>query len=263
MTDTLLLQRTETAATNQRLLKFACGTMNAVRALSRAVVVLALFGPTGIVIAQPAQKRGEESTIAYRLTAGKTMHFDDSKKAGEHLATVKKLGCEVSQEDHEGHGDVVYRCPKWKALTLADDKLAHQWGEWLKGAGFETLHGHAADDHDHHAGEAHEHAEDHAHEDVESHAHEHGHKAGKHEEVSYRLPSWVVLHPQKEDEAQELIAIVKGLGCEVREDRHEGHGDVSIRCAEWKHIELASLEAAESWQKWMTTTGFETRHVDE
>lgn len=248
-------RRAETATTRQCLLIVCRGTSDAVRALSLALIVLALLGQISIVIAQPAQKPAEESTIAYRLAAGKTMHFDDAKKAGEHLATVKKLGCEVSEGEHEGHGDVAYRCLKWKALTVADDKLAHQWELWLKDAGFETLHGHAADDHDEHIGESKEHAEE--------HAHEHDHKGDKHEEVAYRIPGWVVLHPQKEDEAQELVAIVKGLGCEVREARHEGHSDVSFRCVEWKHIDLPSHEAAEAWQKWMTTTGFETRHEEE
>jgi hypothetical protein len=223
-----------------------------------APAAIALLAICCLLDKAAAQQRGEEATIAYRLAEGKTMHFDDAQKARDHLAAVKKLGCEVSQGDHEAHGDVVYRCAKWMALTVADDKLAHQWEEWLKGAGFETLHGHAADDHDHHADEHAHHAEE-----GREHAEEHGDEAGKHEEVSYRLPGWVVLHPQKEDEAQEIVAIVKGLGCEVREERHEGHGDVSIRCAEWKHIELPSHEAAESWQKWMTATGFETRHVDE
>ena len=257
MTGTHVSQRVETSTANQYLLQVCRGISDAVRALSLAIIVSALLGQISIVIAQPAQKRAEESTIAYRLAAGKTMHFDDAKKAGEHLATAKKLGCEVSEEEHEGHGDVAYRCLKWKALTVADDKLAHQWEEWLIGAGFETLHGHAADEHDEHERD-HEHAGE-----AKERAHEHSDEAGKHEEVAYQLPNWVVLHPQKEDEAQELVAIVKGLGCEVREDRHEGHRDVSIRCAEWRHLELPSHEVAESWQKWMTTTGFETRHEEE
>lgn len=261
------LQRTETVATSRRVLRLDGRPMKSVRVLSHVTVVLAIFGPIGIVAAQqaqPAQERAEDSTLAYRLADGKTMHLDDAKKASDHLATVKKLGCEVSEGDHEGHGDIIYRCLKWKALTVADDKLAHQWEGWLKGAGFETLHGHAADDHDEHTADHEHHAEE-AKEQAEEHGHEHGHEAGKHEEVVYRLPGWVTLHPQTVDEAQELIAIAKGLGCEVREDRHEGeqHGDVSIRCAEWTHVELPTHETAETWQTWMANIGFETRHEDE
>jgi hypothetical protein len=141
-----------------------------VRTLTIAIILSAALGQVGIGNAQPPKQPAQESSIAYRLTSGKTMHFDDSKKASEHLTAVKKLGCEVSQEDHEGHGDVVYSCPKWKALTVADDKLAHQWEEWLKGAGFETLHGHAeSEHHDHNADGAHDHAEE----------HEHGHDTGR------------------------------------------------------------------------------------
>ena len=46
------------------------------------------------------------------------------------------------------------------------------------------------------------------------------------------------LHPRQETDAQELVAIAKGLGCEVRESQHAGHRDVSITCPEWKHVEF-------------------------
>ena len=29
-----------------------------------------------------------------------------------------------------------------------------------------------------------------------------------------------------------------------------------------RHVELPSHEAAETWQNWMTSTGFETQHED-
>jgi len=185
-----------------------------------------------------AEEPKAETSIAYRLPDGKTMHFDDPQKAADHLQAVQKLGCEVAKAEHAGHGDVSYRCTKWKALTVENDKLAHQWQEWLTGAGFETLHGHPEDGHEHGG----------------AHAHEHAHEGETHEEVTYQLPGWITLHPQQEDEAKELVAIFKGLGCELREARHEGHSDLSIRCPKAMHIEVASHEAAEFWQKWLTKT---------
>ena len=82
-------------------------------------------------------------SIAYRLPKWKTLHFDDSTKATQHLSTVKKLGCAAKKESHGGHIDVSYRSPKWKSFEVANDKLAHQWEAWLTGAGFETVHGHS------------------------------------------------------------------------------------------------------------------------
>ena len=101
-----------------------------------------------------AQAPPAEATIAYRLVEPKTMHFEDPQKHAAHAEQVQKLGCEVAKNEHAGHGDVTYRCPKWKALTVANDELAHQWEEWFEGAGFETLHGHA-EEHEAGHGDAH------------------------------------------------------------------------------------------------------------
>ncbi len=190
-----------------------------------------------------AQSPQAEATIAYRLAEAKTMHFEDPQKYTAHTEQVQKLGCEVSKGEHAGHGDVTYSCPKWKALTVANDALAHQWEEWLQGAGFETLHGHA---------------EEHG----DAHAHEHAHEGAEHEEVTYQLQNWVSLSPQQASDADELIAIAKGLGCEVQESRQGPAISVSIRCAEQKHIDCASHESAEFWQQWLTKTGFAAQHED-
>ena len=84
-------------------------------------------------------------SIAYRLSETKEMHFDDARKAEQHLAAVKKLGCEAKIDSHGGHTDVIYRSTRWQSMEFATDELAHQWEDWLKKAGFETLHGHATD----------------------------------------------------------------------------------------------------------------------
>ena len=195
------------------------------------------------------------------------MHFDDLQKASEHLEAVKKLGCEVAPAGHDGHNDVTYRCPKWKSLTVATDELAHQWEEWFEAAGFETLHGHSEEDHaEHEEGHAEEHAHahgeaEHGQEHEEGHAEEHAH-GEEHEEVEFRLVNWVNLPPQEGIDSQELIAIVKALGCEVQESQQAGEPMLTVRCPEWKHLELPSHEAAESWQQWLTKAGFEAKHED-
>lgn len=187
-----------------------------------------------------------ESTIAFRLTEAKTVHFDDAQKLSAHLEQIQKLGCEVTQGEHAGHNDVTYRCPKWTALTVANDGLAHQWEDWLKGAGFETLHGHSE-----------EHAAEH------EHPNEHGHEhAEEDEEVTYTLADWVTLKPNNPGEAAELLAIAKALGCEVKEARGPVAIEVSIRCIGQKHIDCSSHEAAEFWQQWLSKTGFKAEHTD-
>lgn len=197
------------------------------------------------VFAVAASTQASEA-IAYRLSDWKEMHYDDPGKAAQHLAAVKKLGCEASQDSHDGHTDVVYRSPQWQALEVANDELAHQWEAWLRGAGFETLHGHAEDHSDHdHAGHDHD-------------GHDHGSNGT--EEVAYRLTDWKTTHLENMDQLPQFLALMKGLGCEVQSDQHDGHADVTVRCPEWKHIEVATHEIAEGWEGWLQKSGFEVRH---
>ena len=194
--------------------------------------------------------------IAYRLPKWNTMHFEDSAKAKQHLAAVKKLGCEAKADSHSGHIDVAYRSGQWRSLEVATDKLAHQWEAWLKGAGFETLHGHAENhaghDHDGHGHAGHDHADhDHA-------GHNHGPNGA--EEVAYRLPRWKTVHIKDKAQMEEFVALMKGFGCEVRTEAHSGHVDTSVRCPEWKHIELPTHKVAQRWESWLAKNGFEVRH---
>jgi hypothetical protein len=212
--------------------------------------MFALAITCGIVASAVAQESAPAAHIAYRLTETKTQHFDDAQKAQQHLDALKKLGCEVSQSGYEGHGDLAYRCTKWRVLPLAKEELAHQWETWLRESGFETLHGHTE-----------EHGHEHEHEHAADKTHDHSQDAEHHEEVSYRLSTSLTLHPQQDADAQELIAIVKGLGCEIREGRHEGHRDLSISCPEWKHVDFPTHEVAQAWEQWLTKNGFETRHA--
>ena len=197
-------------------------------------------------------------SIAYRLPKTKEMHFDDARKAEQHLAAVRKLGCEARMDSHGGHTDVIYRSTRWQSMEVSTDKLAHQWEDWLKKAGFETVHGHSADHGTgHNANDGHDHSgHDHA-----GHSHAgHNHGPGQAEEVAYQLPRWKTIHTEDERQLSELAALMKGLGCEVRVEAHGGHSDLRVRCATWKHIEFNSHQAAASWEGWLKKNGFITRH---
>ena len=191
--------------------------------------------------------------IAYRLSETKQLHFDDSHKAQQHLAAVKNLGCEAKIHSHGGHTDVSYRSTRWQSMEVATDQLAHQWESWLKKSGFETLHGHAADQGSgHSAHESHDHT---------GHGHAgHHHAPGQVEKVAYRMEHWRTLPIEDQQQASEIIAMMKGLGCEVRSENHAGHSDVSVHCPQWKHIELDSHRSAMDWQDWLQKQGFVVKH---
>lgn len=188
----------------------------------------------------------EGISIAYRLPAWKTMHFDDPVQAQQHLAAVQQLGCVARSENHGGHIDVTYRTAGWRHVTVASDQLAHRWEGWLKGAGFETLHGHAEDP----LGGEHRH--DHA-------GHDHAHGAA--EMVAYRLTRWTTQRFSDTTEAGQFVSVAKGFGCEVREEGRDGSLDVSVRCLVPHHAEFVSHDAAQAWEQWLRKFGFETRHA--
>jgi hypothetical protein len=203
------------------------------------------------------QSASADEAIAYRLSNWHEMHFEDPVKAQQHLAAVEKLGCEVRQNAHDGHIDVGYRAARWQALEVASDELAHQWEDWLKGSGFETLHGHAADHagHDHPVGE-------HAGHDHVGHSHAgHDHAAGVVEEVTYRMPDWQTSQAASAQQMPQLVALLKGLGCEVRNGDQTGAEAIQFRCLQWKHIELPSHQIASGWEDWLRRSGFEVHHT--
>lgn len=211
------------------------------------------------------QAVGNTPSVAYRLKETKTIHFDDARKARLHLDAVKKLGCEAKMDDHGGHLDVMYRLKLWKALTLADEATAHQWEDWMKKSGFETLHAHG-EDHDHaghnhgatgdsHSG--HQHGLDNGHFHGDGHDHNHASE----EILTYALSEWKTTHPRDQKEGKELAAIMKGLGCEVRVQPHGDHDDVVFRCTRPMHLELASHKDATGWEDWLKRTGFRTQHT--
>lgn len=93
------------------------------------------------VLVQPPQS-GHLETVAFRLPAGKSAHFDRANDAESEAGTLKMLGCEVKQGSHAGHYDVSYRCSRWRTIGLEGHDDAHKWEKWLKAKGFETRHEH-------------------------------------------------------------------------------------------------------------------------
>ncbi|MEQ9411781.1 MAG: hypothetical protein RIK87_28960 [Fuerstiella sp.] len=211
----------------------------------------------------------EPSSVAYRLKEVKTIHFDDPGKAQLHLDAVRRLGCEARMDDHGGHLDVSCRLTQWKALTLADEDTAHRWNAWLTKAGFETIHAHG-ENHDHtgHDHSGHDHStgtglqggHQHGVADGHSHSDRRDHGPASVEILTYLLPDWTTTHSRNQREADELRAILKGLGCDVRSEPHDGHEDIVFRCPRPMHLELPSHQVASNWEDWMKRTGFRTQH---
>lgn len=184
----------------------------------------------------PAGQAAPKVYVAFRMEKWTSRHLSASD-ATEHEQLLKKLGCEVKTAQHDGHMDVTARTIFWKVLEVDSHDKAHGWVTWFQKSGFETIHGHKVGTHQHVADD------------------------GKVLEiVQYRLADWKSQHIHKTEEMTQLLALTRGLGCEVQSNSHNGHTDVKMRCPEWMEIELNNHEAAHSWQKFLNDLGFETKH---
>ncbi len=222
--------------------------MVAVAFASVAAEVVAQSESRGSAAPPVARENPQAFVIAHRLIDWETRHFDDATKAQQHMDVLHKLGVEVRVEQHQGHSDVIYRSVNWKPWQVGSDELAHQWEDWLRDSGFQTLHGHhpSHDQHAHHA--------DHGHAAGKGHAEEHA------EVVLYRLPAGGTQRFENLAGAEEFITLLQALRCEVRKGGQEGPTDVQFRCAEWTAVEFTDHDSATSWEKWLTSAGFEVEH---
>jgi hypothetical protein len=55
-----------------------------------------------------------------------------------------------------------------------------------------------------------------------------------------------------------LIATLQKIGCEVKQDNHGGHVDISFRCPGWKSISVENDEQSQQWHTWLVGNEFET-----
>ena len=86
-------------------------------------------------------------------------------------------------------------------------------------------------------------------------------RAAEKEVVEYRLEKWKTIHFHDAKAAKVHVDAVKKLGCEVKQADHDGHIDVTYRCAEWKKMSLKTHSDAHKWEEWLKKSGFETKHV--
>ena len=94
-----------------------------------------------LAVASPMVATGTataEEVVRYRLETWKRKHLHDVDKAERIIDTLKKLGCEVEQFDHNGHIDVKYRCPQWRQINPETRDEAVRWERWFKAYSFQT-----------------------------------------------------------------------------------------------------------------------------
>ncbi|MDG1874546.1 MAG: hypothetical protein P8J27_11590 [Mariniblastus sp.] len=76
--------------------------------------------------------------------------------------------------------------------------------------------------------------------------------------LGFRVANWKTTHSHSETHAQEEIATLKKIGCEVETEAHGNHVDVRYRCPEWRSIKLSTDQLINQWSTWCAAKGMET-----
>ncbi|GAB5406722.1 MAG: hypothetical protein Aurels2KO_49530 [Aureliella sp.] len=179
-----------------------------------------------------------DNLLGFRMRNFKSLHMHDEAEANKMIETLKTLRCEVKVSQHGDHKDVAFRTQQWKLLSLKSADQVAGWQKWLKANGFETLRSNPV------AKEKPAAQEGSAHVEV----------------VQYRAVETKTLHVHQPAEAAEALAIFRALGCEAKQVSHGNHKDLQVTCKQWREIVLPNHETAGSWETYLKTRGFETKH---
>lgn len=76
--------------------------------------------------------------------------------------------------------------------------------------------------------------------------------------IGFRLPEWKSLHVHDADQLAQLTATFEKLGCEVQQNAHNGHTDLSFRCANWQSLTLENYDQVQQWKSWLDQHSFES-----
>ena len=76
--------------------------------------------------------------------------------------------------------------------------------------------------------------------------------------VGYRATQWKTLHTSSKAEAEQTLATLKRIGCEVNTNDHGDHVDIKFRCEEWRSMKVKTHTLQSQWSNWCENQGMET-----
>ena len=200
--------------------------------VSASLILAVLVGNENVQAQQVEAHQASQSTrqLSFFQSEWKTLHLHDAKQAETTVSTLKQLGCEVEQAQHEGHIDLKFRCTTWRSMSLESDDQVKQWLDWMTETGLDTVVRNPQE-------------------------------GLNLPTVSYRLNEVQRAHLADEATAENAKMIFKMLGCQVQTNSHDGHIDLAVDCPEWIVLGVTSEDLAHEWQAWLNSNGFETRHT--
>jgi hypothetical protein len=175
------------------------------------------------------QAKSARKKVGFRLTEWKTYHSHSEAEAQQQISTLMKIGCEVKSENHGNHIDVKYRCGELEGAQAVPRSTGKSVEHLVPGSGLGDGRRQSARDHQ---------------------------KANR----AFSIASTKTVHLHDENQATQVIATLKLIGCEVSTNNHGDHIDATFSCPDWSTLELSTCGKAHAWQKWLDESGFETEH---
>lgn len=76
--------------------------------------------------------------------------------------------------------------------------------------------------------------------------------------VGFRMANWRTIHGDGTQTTTDMVSTLQKIGCEVKQDNHGGHTDISFRCASWKTVSVQNDDQSNQWHQWLVNNEFET-----
>ncbi len=76
--------------------------------------------------------------------------------------------------------------------------------------------------------------------------------------VGFRMANWHTVHGDGTKATTDMISTLQEIGCEVKQDNHGGHMDISFRCPSWKTVNVQDDDQSNQWHQWLVDNEFET-----
>lgn len=76
--------------------------------------------------------------------------------------------------------------------------------------------------------------------------------------VGFRMANWRTVHGDGTKATADLVKTLKEIGCEVKQDNHGGHTDISFRSPSWKTVSVRNDDESNQWHQWLVNNEFET-----
>ena len=76
--------------------------------------------------------------------------------------------------------------------------------------------------------------------------------------VGFRTTEWKTIHSPSQADAEQTIATLTKLGCEVKSEQHGDHLDIQFQCPQWRSMKLGTDMLVNQWSQWCQTQGLET-----